>query len=565
MKLSRLLMTLTWGLTATVAASIAGKVVRSAVLSSHNVRYFPKDIEGEDLDLAIRITPSEAEEILHDTKERLVWLRDVRRRVEEEPEDVHQLVDLDKLISQLEKEENKGRLFENDPVDYWNSSEGRIYWGAVKERLDDLSFINTIGILAFAALLLNSLTRGGIGTSETVFSGFSLNLGRRGLSTWLVVAVVVTMYGLVPQVGHYQGDHGPIHGTFWTENFIPAVAATQWVDGVLWVLVGVVSGILVVAYAFMVGHFKAHLTLEDLSRYNHLIRAPLYPLVLVAICITVVAVDPWGWDFHAIAPNHIIYLSVLYLSLVGVGFFVGCTNLPKGFYREVSPNMRGLLLVRVASVTEDSSLENLLQQLVRDPEGHREAVAHWAEAHGLRTEEAIERIRQSISVAESSTGGVVTGGLASEYRAAFYSCFISYSKADEEFARQLHADLQKNGVRCWFAPEDMKIGEPILGTINEAIHLLEKLVLVLSDTSIESDWVEHEVKKALEEEEARSKHVLFPIRVDEAVMTCEFGWAKRIREAHKPTGRHIGDFTKWNDRDTYQAAFQRLLRDLQRE
>src|SRR6202035_3144656 len=34
-----------------------------------------------------------------------------------------------------------------------------------------------------------------------------------------------------------------------------------------------------------------------------------------------------------------------------------------------------------------------------------------------------------------------------------YSCFISYSTKDEEFARRLHADLQDKGVRCWFSPE----------------------------------------------------------------------------------------------------------------
>ena len=40
----------------------------------------------------------------------------------------------------------------------------------------------------------------------------------------------------------------------------------------------------------------------------------------------------------------------------------------------------------------------------------------------------------------------------------FYSCFISYSSKDQEFADRLHADLQNKGVRCWFAPHDMPIG-----------------------------------------------------------------------------------------------------------
>jgi hypothetical protein len=39
----------------------------------------------------------------------------------------------------------------------------------------------------------------------------------------------------------------------------------------------------------------------------------------------------------------------------------------------------------------------------------------------------------------------------------FFSCFISYSTRDQEFAERLHADLQNKGVRCWFAPKDLKI------------------------------------------------------------------------------------------------------------
>jgi len=40
----------------------------------------------------------------------------------------------------------------------------------------------------------------------------------------------------------------------------------------------------------------------------------------------------------------------------------------------------------------------------------------------------------------------------------FYSCFISYSTANEGFAKRLYADLQERGVRCWFAPHDIEGG-----------------------------------------------------------------------------------------------------------
>jgi hypothetical protein len=84
-----------------------------------------------------------------------------------------------------------------------------------------------------------------------------------------------------------------------------------------------------------------------------------------------------------------------------------------------------------------------------------------------------------------------------------YSCFISYSADDQQFAGRLHTDLQNNGVRCWFAPHDLPIGAKTWDAIDEAIQLRDKLLLVLSEASIASDWVEDEVNKAYAEERER--------------------------------------------------------------
>ncbi|WP_294346801.1 toll/interleukin-1 receptor domain-containing protein [Prosthecochloris sp.] len=139
----------------------------------------------------------------------------------------------------------------------------------------------------------------------------------------------------------------------------------------------------------------------------------------------------------------------------------------------------------------------------------------------------------------------------------YYSCFISYSHKDEEFAKRLHADLQAKNVRCWYAPHDMKIGDKIRPTIDDSIRIHDKLLLILSEHSVESDWVEHEVEHALDIEKEKKKNVLFPVRVDEAAMESKTGWAGNVRRH-----RHIGDFTQWKDHDAYSKAFERLLRDL---
>lgn len=51
--------------------------------------------------------------------------------------------------------------------------------------------------------------------------------------------------------------------------------------------------------------------------------------------------------------------------------------------------------------------------------------------------------------------------------------------------------------------------------------------------------------------------ILFPIRLDDAVMNVRQDWAAKIRRR-----RHIGDFSDWQNEAQYQQGFQRLLRDL---
>jgi hypothetical protein len=138
----------------------------------------------------------------------------------------------------------------------------------------------------------------------------------------------------------------------------------------------------------------------------------------------------------------------------------------------------------------------------------------------------------------------------------YHSCFISYSSWDDALAQRLHADLQDKGVRCWFAPEDLKIGDEFRSRIDESIQVYDRR-LILSDHSVRSHWDQKEVETASEKEGKENRIVLFPIRIDEAVMESKVSWAAHIRRQ-----RHIGDFQRWEDHDAYQEAFQRLLRDL---
>jgi hypothetical protein len=47
--------------------------------------------------------------------------------------------------------------------------------------------------------------------------------------------------------------------------------------------------------------------------------------------------------------------------------------------------------------------------------------------------------------------------LRSNQATEFYSCFISYSVKDQAFTKRLHDNLQNKGVRCWFAPHNLRV------------------------------------------------------------------------------------------------------------
>jgi hypothetical protein len=82
--------------------------------------------------------------------------------------------------------------------------------------------------------------------------------------------------------------------------------------------------------------------------------------------------------------------------------------------------------------------------------------------------------------------------------------------------------------------------------------------LVLSEHSVNSQWVEQEVETALgREREQPDSTVLFPVRLDDAVFGVKKGWPSLVSNT-----RNIGDFRGWKDHDNYQKSFERLLNDL---
>ncbi|MBU0519504.1 toll/interleukin-1 receptor domain-containing protein [bacterium] len=137
----------------------------------------------------------------------------------------------------------------------------------------------------------------------------------------------------------------------------------------------------------------------------------------------------------------------------------------------------------------------------------------------------------------------------------FFTCFISYSRKDEEFVDRLHADLQDKGVRCWLDRKDLPWGEETHQFIDATIRHREKVLLVLSENSIRSEWVKDEVEAALERERKGEKRVIIPFCIDDSFIETDVAWASKLRRQ-----RNIGNFTGWKHRDKYKEAFDDLLK-----
>ena len=148
----------------------------------------------------------------------------------------------------------------------------------------------------------------------------------------------------------------------------------------------------------------------------------------------------------------------------------------------------------------------------------------------------------------------------------FYSCFISYSHQDEEFCKRLHSRLRDDGLRVWYAPEDLQSGKKLHHQIEDAIRIHDKLLLVLSSHSMKSDWVQTEIYNARQREKKEGKAVLFPIRL------CGFDAIKKWKAFDADTGKDMarevreyyvpGDFENWKDHDAFEAGYAKLLADL---
>ena len=135
--------------------------------------------------------------------------------------------------------------------------------------------------------------------------------------------------------------------------------------------------------------------------------------------------------------------------------------------------------------------------------------------------------------------------------------FISYSHKDSSFIEVFENKLNTKGIRFWRDVHHATSG-PMEKILIRAMKQNPTVVLILSQNSVKSDWVEYEVSKAHELERELGRDVLCPISLDDSWKTC--GWSEILMK--KVLKYNILDFSDWRDSINFEDKFQRLINGL---
>lgn len=95
------------------------------------------------------------------------------------------------------------------------------------------------------------------------------------------------------------------------------------------------------------------------------------------------------------------------------------------------------------------------------------------------------------------------------------SIFLSHNSKDKPFVRKLADDLRKKGHYVWVDEAEIKVGDSLIGKIEEGIENTEYLGVVISNNSNKSEWVNREVRTALNQEIHNKKVKVLPILIED--------------------------------------------------
>ena len=72
--------------------------------------------------------------------------------------------------------------------------------------------------------------------------------------------------------------------------------------------------------------------------------------------------------------------------------------------------------------------------------------------------------------------------------------FLSHATPDKPFVHRLARQLEKFGVEVWLDERELIVGDSLPSEISDALHNARAVIIVISESSIRSDWMRHELR-----------------------------------------------------------------------
>lgn len=228
-------------------------------------------------------------------------------------------------------------------------------------------------------------------------------------------------------------------------------------------------------------------------------------------------------------------------------------------YDEIRKRMKDAIVVHTSAYPDDPiQMKRILEEAKQSPLNPRSVFLSKLD-HSWAAD--LVQIVKDVESSRKSTQGKAWVNA----KAQFLSCFISYSHADETFVRVLYSRLKNEGLQLWYAAEHMQPGRKIHEEIEKNVRVFDKLLLVLSEDSMKSQWVATEIRTAIQQEWISGTRKLIPIRL------VSFDRIREWQNFNSDVGKDmavelreyfIPDFSAWRNTLEFEIAARKLIDSL---
>jgi hypothetical protein len=107
--------------------------------------------------------------------------------------------------------------------------------------------------------------------------------------------------------------------------------------------------------------------------------------------------------------------------------------------------------------------------------------------------------------------------------------FISHSSKDKEISQKLFNWLSDQGLSVWLDQYELYPGIDLKKTLLENIIDVDYVILIISENSLKSKWVDYETDQTLEEEKKRTRVKLIPVVIGDLEVPLKIDHKKYLR------------------------------------